>query len=157
MVIGQAEGKYLKSCFLLLLRFVVMLFCCENQFSFTKKSVCTWLTEQPLSQWMMAIIIKREDFSKQEWFACKRQEQRREREKQEKNWFPSLFFSFHSATQYSLGANMGLSFFHHDTSMLYYYYHAWDSRTLRGKMNNSDVWWLLLVQKSSMFSYINAN
>ena len=91
-----------------------MLFCCENQFSFTKKSVCTWLTEQPLSQWMMAIIIKREDFSKQEWFACKKQE---EKKKKKKNWFPSLFFSF--TTQYSLGANMGLSFFHHDTSMLY--------------------------------------
>ena len=61
---------------------VVMPFYCENQFSFTKKSVCTWLTEQPLSQWMMAIIIKREDFSKQEWFACKK--------KRRKNWFPSL-------------------------------------------------------------------
>lgn len=82
MVIGQAEGKYLKSCFLLLLRFVVMLFCCENQFSFTKKSVCTWLTEQPLSQWMMAIIIKREDFSKQEWFACKRSKSKEERERE---------------------------------------------------------------------------
>ena len=28
----------------------------------TKKSVCTWLTEQPLSQWMMAIIIRDEIF-----------------------------------------------------------------------------------------------
>ena len=90
---SSRRKKYLKSCFLLLLRFVVMLFCCENQFSFTKKSVCTWLTEQPLSQWMMAIIIKREDFSKQEWFACKRQEQRRERSRKKTDFLPcsSLF------------------------------------------------------------------
>ena len=50
---------------------------------------------------------------------CMQEARAKKREKQEKNWFPSLFFSFHSATQYSLGANMGLSFFHHDTSMLY--------------------------------------
>ena len=34
----------------------------ENQFSLQRKSVCTWLTEQPLSQWMMAIIIRDEIF-----------------------------------------------------------------------------------------------
>ena len=79
----------------------------KNQFSLTKKSVCTWLTEQPLSQWMMATIIKKIFLNKNDLHA------RRGGWGKKTDFFPQLMFNTFPAWRAIPNRGTKLSFFHY--------------------------------------------